>query len=208
MADHSQNYIDNLAKELRNTASHYCKLFRIAHGLSTDQDRILEYIENENSYEDVEPDLNELLQEAEEALPETRNFRTNREEELYRFFRKHGKIPEIPEDTSWREEYSERDTVDHERVDDPDKIDYRPLIRATMDLRTFLMAASEFDEELERMLPEIEGDDAEIIESTSEVREKEVQPNTVSSHLEEPPEEADTNTYFFYGEIESENSDK
>ncbi|MEF8880820.1 MAG: hypothetical protein V5A72_03250 [Candidatus Nanohaloarchaea archaeon] len=66
------------------------------------------------------------------------------------------------------------------------------------------MEASKYDEELEDLLPEIEGDESEIIEETNEKLEGEVRTDTVLSHLEETEGDAESVVYGFFGEISEE----
>ncbi|MFB6100636.1 MAG: hypothetical protein ABEK16_05170 [Candidatus Nanohalobium sp.] len=181
--DYKQRHVDELAKQLRNHAGLYCDWFKVAHGLDQDPERIEAYVDSNLNYKDLEPMLEDLLERAEEKLPESLNYRSNRDEQLYRFFRRKGEVPEMGEGT-WRDLHSEAEVIENER-EDREAVDYRPLIRSVIDVRTFAMAASEYDEEIERLVPETDGDDAEIIEHTEKIQDNEVRPAAVSSHLHE-----------------------
>lgn len=101
----------------------------------------------------------------------------NREEQLYRKYRRHGYIPEIPDSGQWRDFYSEHEAVGNERGEE---LDYRSLQRVRNDTVLFLLNASEFDEEMEELIPDIEMEDSEVVDETTETKDIEYIPNFVS----------------------------
>ncbi|MEF8880821.1 MAG: hypothetical protein V5A72_03255 [Candidatus Nanohaloarchaea archaeon] len=137
--DQSQREVDLLAKNLRNTASHFSDWFQVAYGLDADTERVLRYVNEDLNYKDLLPNLEGLLDEAEEALPDEKVYNESRGEQLYRKYRDRGYSPVINEEANdWRKLYSEADQIDIERDTKEGEIDYRPLIRAVIDVRTFL----------------------------------------------------------------------
>jgi hypothetical protein len=196
--DYSQADIDRLAEEIREYSARLSTLFQIAYGFDDDPGNIAEYVESEVSYRDLLDDIDPLLEEAHEALNSVNPVvEENREEQLYRKQRQHGGTPRIPDTGHWRDFYSEQETIDNERGEEG--LDYRSLLRAHNDAVLFLLNASRFDEELKELLPDIDGDDAEIINETLDTQEAEYEPALVSRYhadgLDLEDEEAERNTF-------------
>ncbi|MFB6208772.1 MAG: hypothetical protein ABEJ56_01390 [Candidatus Nanohaloarchaea archaeon] len=193
-----QRNVDDLAKKLRNKAALYCDLFKIAYGLEEDPELINAYVEKGWDYEVLKPRIENLLEETEDILPETRNNYSNREEELYRFFRRKGKPRFSKECKNWRKHHSEAELVDNQR--DSDTLDYGPLIRARATVITFAMEAAKWDEDHYEWIPDIEeDDDTEIIEETVDTIDGEVEPATVASHRSESLPQESSAAYIFPG---------
>lgn len=186
--DYSQNKLDELAETLRSKSSELSQLIYTDHKLPSN---IPNFLTNGLDYREAAEDLHEDLEDANEILSSVEPMNEeSREEQLYRMYRKNGKIPELPSEGSWRDFYSEEEVLDNERdtnVDsgDTDLIDYRSLLRAQNYATLTLINAAQYDEDLEEYLPDIEGDDAEIIEETVEGHEGSVQPTPVLEHQRE-----------------------
>lgn len=156
---YSQEDVNERAISLRRAALEFSSIFGVAYGFDHDTEAIKDYIAKEENHEDYFPDLKRHLEEAEHVL---RNAEMPppklSEEERYREMRRIGDTLELT-DTSWR--WSDSISYDHSEVDG---VDYRPLIAARNDVVMFAMNYSDFYPELNELVPEIKGDDAEIIE--------------------------------------------
>lgn len=210
---YSQEDVDELAEDLQSKSSELSQLILIDYQLPPQAPT---FLTADLDYEKIAEEVHSKLEEADRFLDSVEPIdEEDREEHLYRMYRKHGKTPEIPFKGSWRDFYSEEEVIDNERDSDfdspdSDRIDYRSLLRAHNYAALTLINAAEYDKSLEDYLPDIEGDDAEIIEETEGELKEEVQSTPVLEHQKEGLglEDSDLDDYVIFSFLGTSESDE